>query len=191
LTHNSQELGNALADVLFGDVNPGGRLVQTWPHSIEQLPPRLDYDLRNGRTYMYFKGESLYPFGFGLSYTTFRHSNLRLSADQLKLDGELSVCVDVTNTGERVGDEVVQLYVQHLGSTVVRPQKELKGFQRITLEPGETRTVTFLLTAEALAYWETDFGGWHVEADRVRVMIGASSRDIKLAYNILVEGDGW
>ena len=186
LTHNSQELGNALADVLFGDVNPGGRLVQTWPHSIEQLPPRLDYDLRNGRTYMYFRGEPLYPFGFGLSYTTFAYSNLRLSADYLAPDGEIAVSVDVTNIGDRTGDEVVQLYVRHLHSTVERPNKELKGFKRITLEPGETQTVTMPLKAQALAYWDTDLGGWQVEADQVRVMVGASSADIKLVADIVV-----
>jgi beta-glucosidase len=180
MTHNSQELGHALADALFGDVNPGGRLVQTWPHSIEQLPPRLDYDLRNGRTYMYFKGDALYPFGFGLSYTTFAYSHLRLSADHLAPGGEITVSVDVTNTGARAGDEVVQLYVKHLHSTVARPKKELKGFKRITLQPGETQIVTLPLKADALAYWDTDLGGWQVEADRVRVLVGASSADIRL-----------
>jgi beta-glucosidase len=188
LTHNSQELGNALADVLFGDVNPGGRTVQTWPHSIEQLPPRLDYDLRNGRTYMYFRGEPLYPFGYGLSYTTFAYSNLRLSAGHLAPGGALAVSVDVTNSGARAGDEVVQLYVRHLHSTVERPKKELKGFKRITLQPGETQAVTFPLRAAALAYWDADLGGWQVEADRVRVMVGASSADIKLVTDIVVEG---
>ncbi len=186
MTHNSQELGNALADALFGDVNPGGRLVQTWPHSLEQLPPRLDYDLRNGRTYMYFKGEPLYPFGFGLSYTTFAYSHLRLSADHLAPDGEITVSVDVTNTGDRAGDEVVQLYVKHLHSTVERPKKELKGFRRITLQPGETQTVTLPLKAESLAYWDADLGGWQVEADRVRVLVGASSADIRLVGEFAV-----
>lgn len=187
LTHNSQELGNALADVLVGDVNPGGRLVQTWPHSIEQLPPRLDYDLRNGRTYMYFRGEPLYPFGFGLSYTTFAYHHLELSARRLGPGGEVTVRVDVTNTGERAGDEVVQLYVRHLHSTVERPAKELKGFRRITLQPGETQTVALPLPAAALAYWDADLGGWQVEADRVRVMVGASSADIRLAAELVVE----
>jgi beta-glucosidase len=188
LTHNSQELGNALTDVLFGDVNPGGRLVQTWPHSIEQLPPRLDYDLRKGRTHMYFRGEPLYPFGFGLSYTIFRYSNLQFSTDHLAPDGEVTVSVDVTNTGQRAGDEVVQLYVRHLHSTVDRPKKELKGFQRITLQPGEMQTVSFPLRASALAYWDADLGGWHVEADQVRVMVGASSADIRLLADITVDG---
>ncbi|MBN2003108.1 MAG: glycoside hydrolase family 3 C-terminal domain-containing protein [Anaerolineae bacterium] len=180
LTHNSQELGNALADVLFGDVNPGGRLVQTWPHSIEQLPPRLDYDLRNGRTYMYFKGEPLYPFGFGLSYTTFEYGNLRVSADRLADGGEIAVSVDVANTGACAGDEVAQLYVRHLRSEVERPQKELKGFKRLTLQPGETQTVIFPLKAAALRYWDADLGGWRLEPGRVRLMVGASSADVRL-----------
>ncbi len=180
MTHNSQELGNALADVLFGDVNPGGRLVQTWPHSIEQLPPRLDYDLRNGRTYMYFKGEPLYPFGFGLSYTTFAYSNLRLSAEHLPADGELTVSLDVTNTGDRAGDEVVQLYVKHLHSAVEWPKKELKGFKRITLQPGETQTVTFPLKAASLAYWEVERQRWVVEPGTVQLMLGSSSADTRL-----------
>ncbi|MBN1873381.1 MAG: fibronectin type III-like domain-contianing protein, partial [Anaerolineae bacterium] len=169
-------------------VNPGGRLVQTWPHSIEQLPPRLDYDLRNGRTYMYFKGEPLYPFGFGLSYTTFAYSNLRLSAGHLAPDGEIAVSVDVTNTGDRAGDEVVQLYVRHLHSTVERPKKELKGFKRITLQPGETQTVTLPLKAASLAYWDVDLRAWNVEAGKVRLLAGASSTDIKLMADIVVEG---
>ncbi|MBN2393780.1 MAG: glycoside hydrolase family 3 C-terminal domain-containing protein [Anaerolineae bacterium] len=180
MTHNSQELGNALADVLFGDVNPGGRLVQTWPHSIEQLPPRLDYDLRNGRTYMYFKGEPLYPFGFGLSYTTFAYSNLRLSADHLAPDGELTISLDVTNTGDRVGDEVVQMYVKHLHSAVEWPKKELKGFKRITLQPGETRTVQIPLKAASLAYWEPERQRWVVETGTVQLILGSSSAETRL-----------
>ncbi len=188
LTHNSQELGHALADVLFGDVNPGGRLVQTWPHSIEQLPPRLDYDLRAGRTYMYFKGEPLYPFGFGLSYTTFAYSNLRVSADSLADGGEVTVSVDVTNTGSRAGDEVAQLYVRHLRSEVERPKKELKGFKRLTLQPGETRTVAFPLKADALRYWDSDLGGWRLEPGRVRVMVGASSADVRVWAEVEVGG---
>ncbi len=186
MTHNSQELGNALADALFGDVNPGGRLVQTWPHSIEQLPPRLDYDLRNGRTYMYFKGEPLYPFGFGLSYTTFAYSNLRLSAAHLPADGELIVSLDVTNTGDRAGDEVVQMYVRHLRSAVERPKKELKGFKRITLQPGETQTVTLSLKGASLAYWEAERQRWTVETGTVQIMLGSSSAETCLDATVKV-----
>lgn len=128
MTHCSQELGNALADVLFGDYNPGGKLVQTWPASINQLPEMMDYDIRNGRTYMYFKGKPLYPFGYGLSYTTFSFSNLKTSSDYLNANGEIMVTIDITNTGKVVGDEVAQLYVTFLDSKVERPLKQLKGF---------------------------------------------------------------
>ena len=191
LTHNSQELGNALADVLFGDVNPGGKLVQTWPRTIEQLPPRLDYDLRNGRTYMYFKGEPLYPFGYGLSYTTFEYSNLRLSAPELGPEATVTVSVDVTNTGDRAGDEVVQHYVQHLNSSVDRPAKELKGFRRITLLQGETHTVEFTLDRDALAHWNPDRGGWDTEPGTVRIMLGSSSANVRQETTLLVgAGEG-
>src|SRR2546423_11012273 len=128
---NSQEEGRALADVLFGDYNPAGRLVQTWPRSLEQLPPMMDYDIRHGRTYMYFKGEPLYPFGYGLSYTSFSYSNLRTSAGSLSQKGSLTVSLNVKNTGSRAGEEVVQMYVKHLNSAVARPMKELKGFKRV------------------------------------------------------------
>ncbi len=188
LTHNSQELGNGLADVLFGEVAPGGRLVQTWPRSMDQLPPRLDYDLRNGRTYMYFKGEPLYPFGHGLSYTTFAYDNLRLSTAELRPEQSVTVSVDVTNAGARAGDEVVQLYVQHLTSAVERPRKALKGFRRITLLPGETHNVELTLSHEALAYWDADRGRFAVEAGRVRVLVGSSSADVRAVREIEVVG---
>ena len=135
MSQNAQEAGTAIADVLFGDYNPGGRLVVTWPKSLEQLPPMMDYDLRHGRTYMYFEGEPLFPFGYGLSYTTFAYSGLRTSAPRMGPDGEVTVSVDVKNTGARAGDEVVQLYVRHEGSKVERPRKELRGL-RARLPPG-------------------------------------------------------
>ena len=131
MAHSSQDEGTALAKVLFGEYNPGGHLVATWPKSLDQLPPMMDYNIRDGRTYMYFKGEPLYPFGYGLSYTTFKYSNLRTSSPQLAKDGTVTVSVDVTNTGSRAGDAVVQMYVKHLGSKVERPAEELKGFQRV------------------------------------------------------------
>jgi len=184
LTHSSQELGTALADALFGEVNPGGRLVQTWPRSIDQLPPMMDYNIRAGRTYMYFKGEPLYPFGYGLSYTTFAYSNLRIDSNKLKTRGEVSVSVDVRNTGKRAGDEVVQMYVQHLNSRVARPVKELRGFQRITLQPNEMRTVVLPLKAETLAYWDEKQNRFVVEKEKIAIMVGSSSRDIKLQKNV-------
>jgi beta-glucosidase len=132
--HAAQEQGTAIADVLFGDYNPAGRLNQTWPKSLDQLPPMMDYDIRHGRTYTYFKGEPLYPFGFGLSYTSFQYSHLRYHAG--------TVGLDVTDTGKRPGDEVVQLYVQRAGL------KQLRGFQRVSLKPHEKRTVEMPLKAE-------------------------------------------
>lgn len=186
MSHNAQEEGTAVADALFGDINPGGRLVQTWPKSLEQVPPLMDYNIRHGRTYMYFKGEPLYPFGYGLSYTTFEYSNLRLSAPQLGKTGELTVSVDVKNTGRRKGDEVVQLYVSHLNSEVERAQKELKGFRRVTLEPNQTKTVKMPVKASDLAYWDEAQHGWVVEADQVKFMVGASSADLRLEKTISV-----
>jgi beta-glucosidase len=121
MAHSSQDEGWALAQVLFGDENPGGHTVVTWPAAMDQLPPMMDYDIRNGRTYMYAKGTPLYPFGHGLSYTTFEFARLRTDEPALAADGQLEVSVDVTNSGKVAGDAVPQLYVKHLGSKVERP----------------------------------------------------------------------
>ena len=187
MAHSSQDEGTALAQVLFGEYNPGGHLVVTWPKSIDQLPPMMDYNIRHGRTYMYFKGEPLYPFGYGLSYTTFKYSNLRTSSAEMAADGSVTVSVDVTNTGSRAGDDVVQLYVKHLGSKVERPNEELKGFKRVTIRPNETKTVQIALQASALAWWDESLPGFRVEAEPVRVMIGNSSSDIQLATTVNVQ----
>ncbi len=186
MAHNSQEEGNALADALFGDYNPGGRLVTTWPMSLDQLPPMMDYDIRHGRTYMYFRGKPLYPFGYGLSYTSFEYSNLKTSSEELSSGGEITVSADVRNSGSRAGDEVVQLYVAHVGSKVERPTEELKGFRRVRLEPGKKTTVKLPLKASDLAYWSAEKGAWDVERDQVNVMIGSSSEDIKMKKTINV-----
>jgi beta-glucosidase len=180
MTHAAQEQGTALADVLFGDYNPGGRLNQTWPKSLDQLPPMMDYDIRHGRTYMYFKGEPLYPFGYGLSYTTFQYSNLRLSSGRLAAHGSVTASVDVKNTGARTGDEVVQFYVQHTQSKAERPRKELRGFQRVTLKPGETQTVEIPLKGDSLAWWNEKAGRFEVETEPVRILVGGSSADVRL-----------
>ncbi len=180
MAHNSQEEGSALADALFGDYNPGGRLVTTWPMSLDQLPPMMDYDIRHGRTYMYFRQKPLYPFGYGLSYATFAYSNLKTSSAQITRDGEITVSVDVRNTGTRAGDEVVQMYVAHANSKVERPIEELKGFRRIALQAGATTTVQFPLKASALAFWNDAKGSFEVEPDRLNVMVGGSSADIRL-----------
>jgi beta-glucosidase len=187
MAHSSQDEGTALAEVLFGDYDPGGHLVETWPKSLDQLPPMMDYNIRDGKTYMYFKGEPLYPFGFGLSYTTFKFANLRTSAPTLKKDGAVTVSVDVTNTGSRAGDAVVEMYVHHMGTKVEEPREALKGFTRVSLAPGETRTVDMPLKTSALAWWDEKLPGWRVEAEPVQVMIGDSSADILQSTTIRVE----
>jgi beta-glucosidase len=187
MAHSSQDEGTALANVLFGDYNPGGHLVSTWPRSAGDLPARMDYNIRDGYTYMYFKGQPLYAFGFGLSYTTFKFSNLRTSSPRLPRDGTATVSVDVTNTGTRAGDQVVQLYVKHLHSAVPRPQQELKGFERVALDPGQTKTVSIKLPAAQLAYWDTHAHTFRLESEPVRVMIGDSSANIALSTTMQVE----
>ena len=171
--------------MLFGDYNPGGRLPVTFYRSVDDLPSFEDYSMA-GRTYRFFDGPPLYAFGHGLSYTTFAYDSLRVSSDTLATNGSIMVRVNITNTGQRAGDEVVQLYVQHLASSVSRPRQDLKGFKRVSLKPGETRTVEFALSASSLAYWNSSTHGWTVEPEPVRLEIGASSADIRLSQVIRV-----
>jgi beta-glucosidase len=175
MTHNSQEEGHGLADVLFGDYSPAGRLTQTWPTGDAQLLPILDYNLLHGRTYLYSKDKPLYAFGYGLSYTSFAYESLSLSAPTVAADGSVQVTVKVRNTGQRASDEVVQLYVRHLGSAVERPQLELKGFKRVRIEAGAEQDVTLELKPRDLAYWDAARHAWRVEKEQVRVLAGGSS----------------
>ena len=175
MTHNSQEEGHGLADVLFGDYSPAGRLTQTWPTGDAQLLPIMDYNLLHGRTYLYSKDKPLYAFGYGLSYTTFRYDGVKLSATKIDADGAVQVTVKVKNTGKRASDEVVQMYVQHLGSSVTRPQLELKGFKRVRIAPGAVQDVTMELKVRDLAYWDTASHAWKVEKEQVRILAGGSS----------------
>ncbi|WP_252263376.1 glycoside hydrolase family 3 C-terminal domain-containing protein [Paracidobacterium acidisoli] len=186
MTHNSEEEGTGLADVLFGSYNPAGRLTQTWVASMADLPEMMDYNIRDGRTYMYAKQKPLYAFGYGLSYTTFAYSDLKLSSEEMKGGGSVTVSVEVKNTGSRAGDEVVQLYVAHTGSKVARPNEELEGFDRVSLAPGETKTVTLPLKAQQLAYWSDDKNGWVLEPDHVEIRVGSSSDNIRLRKTIAV-----
>ena len=181
MTHASQDEGTALAKVLFGDYNPGGHLVETWPASEAQLPPMMDYDIRHGRTYMYQKSPPLYPFGYGLSYTTFRYTNLKTDVPALAKDGTVTVSVDVTNTGHVAGDTVVQLYVRHLKSKIEWPAKQLEGFKRVTLAPGEMKTVQIPLKASQLAYWDTKTNAFQLDGAPVSLMVGESSADLRLS----------
>jgi beta-glucosidase len=183
--YGGQAAGSALADVLFGDYNPGGRLPVTFYKSVDDLPPFDDYRME-GRTYRFFRGTPLYPFGYGLSYTTFAYENLRTSADTLAAGDTLSVRVDVINTGTRAGDEVVQLYVRHLGSSVARPREDLRGYGRVTLRPGARRTLELPLAASSLAYWNSQMHHWVVEGEPVEIAVGASSADLRLRRTVRV-----
>jgi len=187
MAHSSQDEGWALGQVLFGQYNPGGHEVVTWPASINQLPPMMDYDIRHGRTYMYTRAKPLYPFGHGLSYTSFRYSNLRADRRSLARNGQVTVSMDVTNTGRVAGEVVPQLYVRHLGSRVARPALQLEGFSRVPLAAGETKTVRIPLKATQLAYWNAAQRALVVEPERVELMIGASSSDIRLRQRLRVE----
>ncbi len=180
VTQSSQELGNGLADILFGAESPAGRLVQTWPASIDQLPPILDYDIRNGRTYMYSRHEPLFAFGHGLSYTSFEYSGLSTSKPAIA-DGEVvEISLNVKNTGSMDSDEVVQLYVRFPDSKVDRPRKALKGFRRVHIPAGESRRVTIPLKAEELKYWDVEQQAFVLEEGPVELLVGASSEDIRL-----------
>jgi len=186
MAHSSQDQGTALARVLFGDFNPGGKTVSTWPAAESALPPMMDYDIRHGHTYLYAKGKPLYPFGHGLSYTTFKYGALRTSRAALAADGTVGVDVDVTNTGKVAGDSVVQLYVGHPRSKVARPRRALAGFERVSLKAGERRNVRIMLKASQLAYWNVQRKAFEVERLPVRLMVGASSADIRLERTLPV-----
>ncbi len=186
-----QECGNAIADVLFGDFNPSGKLPQTFPTRLEDNPAYLNFPGENGKVYYgeglfvgyrYYdkkKIAPLFPFGFGLSYTTFSYSSLRLNTPQIGPDDTLQVSIDITNTGQRAGKEVVQMYIRDEQAQLQRPEKELKGFAKVSLEPGECKTVTLSIGRDALAYYDDLTREWVAEAGTFEVLVGASSRDIR------------
>lgn len=193
-----QAVGQAAVDVLFGDKNPCGRLPETFPIKLEDNPSYLYYfgegdkvEYREGifvgyRYYDKKKMEVLFPFGHGLSYTTFEYSGLGVNKEAIEDTETVTVTVDVTNTGKTAGKEVVQLYVEDIESSVIRPAKELKGFEKVSLEPGETKTVTFILDKRAFAYWSTAIHDWHVETGEFNILIGKSSRNIVCSKTITV-----
>ena len=177
------EGGNAIADILFGDANPGGKLPVTFPRKGSNAPTyyarNLSHMPEGSLMYRsrYWDGPTtpLYPFGFGLSYTTFSITDLKVSAPQVKVGSSVTVTADVTNTGPVVGDEVVQLYIHQKAGSDSRPLRELKGFERVTLKPGETRTVAFPLSPAELGYWSTNAGRWVQEAEAFDIWVGADS----------------
>ncbi len=194
-----QAVGGAQVDILFGKVNPSAKLPESFPYKLEDNPSYLYYvgegdrvEYREGvfvgyRYYDTKKMDVRFPFGFGLSYTAFDYSDLKLSAENISDQDTLSVSVNVTNTGSRAGKEVVQLYVSDVESTVIRPVQELKGFEKVELAPGETKTVTFTLDKRAFAYWNTTLHDWHVESGAFLVRVGKSSRDIVLEAPVNVD----
>ncbi len=186
VSQSSQELGNGVADVLFGFANPAGRLAQTWSASVDQLPPILDYNIRNGRTYMYDRHEPLFAFGHGLSYTTFEYRDLETDRPTLRKGETLNITVNVKNTGSRGGDEVLQLYVSFPDSKVERPSRVLKGFKRVHIPAGRNMRVTIPLKAEDLTYWNEERHAFVLERGIVNLMLGASSSDIRLRRRIQV-----
>jgi beta-glucosidase len=186
-----QECGNAIADVLFGDTDPSGKLPQTFPVRLEDTPAYLNFPGENGKVYYgeglfvgyrYYEKKKiapLFPFGFGLSYTTFGYSALRLSAQQIGQDETVQVAIDITNTGQRTGKEIVQLYVRDERASLQRPEKELKAFAKVQLEPGDCKTITLSLGSDALAYCDDLAHEWVAEAGEFEVLVGASSQDIR------------
>jgi beta-glucosidase len=181
--HPGVEGGNAIADVLYGDANPGGKLPVTWPRTAGQIPiyyarhltqqPETAKDFKS--RYWDIPTSPLYPFGYGLSYSTFKFSNLRVSKPEVKLGESFEVLVDVENTGRRVGDEVAQLYIHQRYGSASRPVRELKGFERITLAPGEKRTVRFTLGKAELTYWSGAAKAWVQEPAVFDFWAGADS----------------
>jgi len=174
-----QETGHAVADVLFGDVNPGGKLPITIPRSVGHLPAFYNYKPSARRGYLFDDVSPLYAFGYGLSYTSFALGELRLNKKKIRRDGSATVTVDVTNTGGRAGTETVQLYIRDVVSSVTRPVKELKGFRKVHLQPGETTTVAFDIPPDLLRFWDVNMK-YVVEPGDFSLMVGTSSRDADL-----------
>ena len=201
LWYNSQEEGNALADVLFGVVNPSGKLPTTFPVRLQDNPAYINYPGENGKVrygegifvgYRYYDKKELaplFPFGHGLSYTTFRHSNMRSSAKSLAPNQTLKVRVDVTNTGKVAGKEIVQLYVRDVQSIVARPEKELKAFAKVDLKPKQKKTITFTLDREAFWYFDVAQNKWKTETGEFELLVGASSRDIREKRSVILESE--
>jgi beta-glucosidase len=180
-----QAAGTAIADVLFGNYNPGGRLPVTFYKSVNDLPAFDDYRMAN-RTYRFFTGTPLYPFGYGLSYTTFGYSNLRTTKPNAGSADTIVARVDVQNTGKVAGDEVVQLYVKHMGSKVTRPNEDLRGYKRVHLAPGQKTTAEFRVPVSSLAYWDESGRRWVVEREPVELRVGGSSADARVKRTVEV-----
>ncbi|HEU0096560.1 MAG TPA: fibronectin type III-like domain-contianing protein, partial [Rhizomicrobium sp.] len=173
-----------------GDINPGGHLPYTVYANLDGVPPQKEYDVSKGYTYQYFKGVPLYAFGHGLSYTRFQYSHVALSAPAMAANGSVQVSFDITNVGNLAGSDVAQLYTHQAHSVTYQPIQSLRAFQRVSLAPGETRHVSFTLTASQLAYYSTVRKGSFVEPGAFDLMIGSASDDIRLRARLSVTGKG-
>lgn len=180
--------GWAIADVLTGRAEPQGRLVVSVPKSAGAMPYYYNHKLKSGGTPFAFHFGSRYPFGFGLGWTTFSWGAVRVAENSVPVDGEVTLSVDITNTGERSGSEVVQVYVRDKVATQVRPLQELKAFQRVTLSPGETATLSFTLPVEMFNFTRRD-GKRIVEPGEFELQVGASSADIRQVVTVNVTGE--
>jgi len=185
-----EEGGHALADVIFGKVNPAGRLPYTVYAADSQVPPQSEYDISKGFTYMYVKGAPLFPFGHGLSYSSFRYSKLQVSPAKISGGDDFTVTVDIQNTSNRAGDEVAQLYTREIHPSVTRPTKELRGFQRVSLQPGEKKTLSFTVPASKLGFYDEKRHAFVVNPGEYEIQVGASSADIRETAPLLVT-TGW
>jgi beta-glucosidase len=179
-----QETGNTVAEILFGDVNPGGKLPISFPRSVGHIPAFYNHKPSARRGYLFDDVSPLYPFGFGLSYTTFNIGTIQLADETIQKNGSTSVYVEITNTGDREGSEVVQLYIRDMVSSVTRPVKELKGFKKVWLQPGETKEVKIPITPKSLAFYDINME-YRVEPGEFEIMVGTSSRDSDLQKTIL------
>ena len=186
ISQSSQELGNGLADVIFGKSSPAGRLVQTWPTSIENLLPILEYNIRNGKTYMYDKNPALFPFGYGLTFTTFKYSNLKPAKQTVKEGETINISFRLENSGKYDSDEVAQLYVSFPDSKVERPAIALKGFKRILVPKGKTIEVSIPLNTDELKYWNVEKHAFVLEKGKVNISVGASSADLRLKGSVQI-----
>ena len=194
-------MGGAVVNVLYGNANPSGRLAETFPLRIQDTPCYLNYGGEHDKSvysegifvgYRYYTSkemEVLFPFGYGLSYTTFSYGNLTVDKKEFKESEKLLVSVDVTNTGACTGKEVVQLYVAPKGGTIIRPVRELKAFEKTELAPGETKTVTFELDSRAYAYWNTEIHDWHVETGAYEIQICRNAQEVLLSEEVQVESE--
>lgn len=191
--------GGAIADILFGKVNPSGKLAETFPLKLSDTPAYINFPGEAGQVrygegifvgYRYYDEKAmpvLFPFGYGLSYTTFAYSNLKVSAETFKDVDGLTVSLDVTNTGDVAGKEIIQVYVHDHEAALRRPQKELKGFVKVALEPGETKTVSVTLDRRAFAYWDPRYQDWVAESGKFDILVGSSSADIRLTTCVTLE----